>query len=556
MDRRKFVKTVGAASASMAIPFSIRAGNNLKETLAGKRPNIILMMVDDMGFADIGCYGSEIATPNLNRLSENGIKFTEFYNCARCCPSRASLMTGLYPHQTGIGHMTNPEFDYGKPGYRGRMNQNCVTIAEALKPAGYHTFMTGKWHLGKKPGQYPINRGFEEYYGLNEGAGNYFRPGELMRNDQYIDPNDLPENYYTTDAFTDTAIEMIRDHQPDGKPFFLYLAFNAPHWPLHAKPDDIAKYENRYTQGWDALREERYEREKALGIINPKWRLSDRDSEAPAWEELSAGLKEKMARKMAVYAGMIDCVDQNIGKLMRSLEKMGIQDNTLILFLSDNGACWETGAFGFDFNPKYSMKKYKEISEIGTDKSFVSYGRSWSNAGNTPFRLHKHWVHEGGIATPLIAYWPKEIKEKGKMTGELGHIMDIMPTCLELAGAEYPKEFGGNQITALEGKSLLPVLEGKGREGHAIIGWEHEGNRGLRRKNWKLVSEYPHEWELYDLDEDRTEMSNLADRYPDQARELMDQYEAWAKRCWVEPWNPVNKYWPFVRELLTRDLKK
>ncbi len=515
-----------------------------------------MILVDDMGFADIGCFGSEIATPNLNRLSENGLKFTQFYNCSRCCPSRASILTGLYPHQTGIGQMTNPEFDYGKPGYRGRMNRNCVTIAEALKPAGYHTFITGKWHLGKEHGTFPLDRGFEEYYGLNEGAGNYFRPNELMRNDQYIDPGDLPENYYTTDAFTDAAIEMIRNHHPDGKPFFLYLAYNAPHWPLHAKPDDIAKYENRYTKGWDALREERYEREKALGIISPKWSLSSRDPEAPAWDELGAGLKEKMARKMAVYGGMIDCVDQNIGKLMTALEKMGIQDNTLVLFLSDNGACWETGAFGFDFNPKYSMKKYRTVSEIGTDKSFVSYGRSWSNAGNTPFRLHKHWVHEGGISTPLIAYWPKVIKEQGKMTGEVGHIMDIMPTCLEISGAEYPKEFAGNRLTPVEGKSLLPILEGKTRAGHELIGWEHEGNRALRRKNWKLVSSYPHPWELYDLEEDRPENNNLADKYPEQVKELMDLYEAWAGRCWVEPWNPVNKYWPFVKEFLKKDRKK
>ncbi len=545
MDRRKFVKTVGAASLALPAPFRTGKAANLKG-----RPNIVLIMADDMGFADIGCYGSEIDTPNLNRLAGDGVRFSQFYNCARCCPTRASILTGLYPHQTGIGDMVNPGFDFGKPGYRGRLNRQCVTIAEALRPAGYHTFMTGKWHLSQDPDCLPRDRGFEEYYGLMVGAGNYFRPANLMRNEQLIAPEDLPADYYTTDAFTDTALEFIKNHQADGKPFFLYLAFNAPHWPLHAKPDDIAKYQGKYLKGWDAFRQERYERQKALGIINPVWPLSDRDPKVPAWDEIGDELKTKTALKMAVYAAMIDCVDQNIGKLVRSLESLGIADNTLILFLSDNGACWETGPFGFDSNIKYSLRKYKELGEIGTGKSFVSYGRCWSNVGNTPFRLHKHWVHEGGISTPMIAHWPAKISDRGKITGELGHIIDLLPTCLDAAGAGYPKEFKDNEIWPAAGVSLLPVLQGREGKGHEFLAWEHEGNRAVHQGNWKLVSAYPDRWELYDLEADRSEMNDLAKKHPLKKRELEKLYRDWAGSHWVEPWNPLNSYWPWIKGTL------
>ena len=547
MDRRKFVKAVGVASSAMAISFSGRSVSAQKNPLTGKKPNIILILVDDMGFADIGCYGSEIETPNLDRLAREGLRFRQFYNCSRCCPTRASILTGLYPHQTGIGDMVNPGFDFGKPGYRGRLNRQCVTIAEVLGSTGYHTFMSGKWHLSQDPDCLPNDRGFEEYYGLLYGAGNYFKPKGLMRNRDEINPEDLPLDYYTTDAFTDMALEFIKKYQPDGKPFFLYLAYNAPHWPLHAKPEDIEKYQGKYLKGWDVLRQERYERQIGLKIIDRKWRLSERDPKVPAWDDISEELKIKTALKMSVYAGMIDCIDQNIGKLVQCLGNMGILDNTLIMFLSDNGACWETGAFGFDWNIKYSLQKYKELNEIGTAKSFVSYGRCWSNAGNTPFRLHKHWVHEGGISTPLIAYWPSGITEKGKISEEIGHVVDIMATCLDVSGAEYPEAFKGNQILPLEGKSLAPVFADKKREGHEFIGWEHEGNRAILKDNWKLVSAYPDEWELYDLEDDRTETNNLAKNHPLKRIEMEKLYQEWARSHWVEPWNPVNKYWPWIK---------
>jgi len=528
IDRRSFIGTAAAGAAGLSLGSRAKA--------SGKRPNIVLILADDMGHSDIGCYGSEIHTPALDRLASGGLRFRQFYNAARCCPTRASLLTGLYPHQAGIGHMTH---DRGTPGYRGHLNRNCVTIAEALGNAGYHTIMSGKWHVGSKRGRWPADRGFDESFGLLAGGGNYFHPGkESMpaHNRELFEPGD---GFYTTDAFTDHAIRSISEvREKDDKPFFLYLAYNAPHWPLHAYEEDIRKYEGRYMQGWDNLREERYERMKKLSIIEPGWKLSERDRGTPPWKTLTPGRKKTMDRKMAVYAAMIDRMDQNIGKLLRYLESSGETDNTLIMFLSDNGACHELSAFGFDWNPKYSRGIMNTLTaEIGTEESFASYGRGWSNAGNTPFRLHKHWTHEGGISTPLIAYWPGVISAGG-FTDERGHVMDLMATCLDAAGAEYPQSFGGNSILPLEGNSLLPVLKGGSREEHEALFWEHEGNRAVIRGRWKLVSDYPGGWELYDLMEDRTETNDLARKHRQKVKELSAMYEEWARRCNVESWSP------------------
>jgi arylsulfatase len=496
------------------------------------RPNLVIIMADDMGYSDLGCYGGEIATPNLDRLARQGLRFSSFYNCARCCPTRASLLTGLYPHQAGVGHMTD---ERKQPGYAGHLSRNCVTLAEALAPAGYHTLMTGKWHVGRKQGMWPCDRGFERYFGMLIGSNTYFYPKQLVLDRELVDPG---EGFYTTDAFTDYAIEFIRScRQKDDAPFFLYLAYNAPHWPLHAKPEDIAKYEDRYLGGWDELREERYARMIELGVIDSRWSLSPRDRGTPSWKTVPPGRRQKMARKMAVYAAMVDCMDQNIGRFLAFLEQQGLADNTLVMFLADNGACHEYWAYGMDWIPTTGGIK-QAFGEIGSPHSQVSYGRGWSNACNTPFRLHKHWTHEGGIATPFIAAWPGVIAPSG-FTPEPAHVIDLMATCLEAAGASYPGEYNGNPITPLEGKSLLPLFAGRAWDGHEALFWEHEGNRAVRQDEWKLVSDYPGGWELFNLVEDRTEMVNLASQNPERVRSMGDLYQTWADRVGVIPWNPL-----------------
>ena len=524
MDRRQFMGTMAAGAAGATLGTRAVAGG------AG-RPNIVLILADDMGFADLGCYGSEIGTPNLDRMAAEGMQFTQFYNCARCCPTRASLLTGLYPHQAGVGHMTDKR---KPPAYQGYLNHHGVTIAEALKPAGYHTYMTGKWHVGLDEGMWPVDRGFDEYFGILVGSASYFHPAGLAKNHERVSPGD---NFYTTDAFTDSALEMIKaGRAKDADPFFLYLAYNAPHWPLHAKEEDIAKYEDRYLSGWDKLRPERHARQKELRVVDPRWELSPRDRATPPWALLDPVRKRIMARKMAVYAAMVDCMDQNIGRLFAALTSMGIMDNTLVMFLSDNGASNEWTAFGMDYLPVRGGGA--PTGKIGSPHSSASYGRGWSNVGNTPFRLHKHWTHEGGISAPLIARWPGVIKP-GSLTGEVGHVMDLMATCVDVAGASYPKEYNGEAVTPCEGLSLRPVFAGAGRPGHEALYWEHEGNRAVRRGEWKIVSDYPGSWHLFNLAEDRTENHNLAQRDPERVAEMARLHQEWSDRVGVVKWHPL-----------------
>jgi arylsulfatase A-like enzyme len=509
-----------AAAATLAL--SSPAGAAEK----APRPNILLIMADDMGFSDLGCYGSEIATPNLDRLAAGGLRFTQFYNTARCCPTRAALLTGLYSHQAGVGHMVE---DRRLPGYGGRLNDRCVTIAQVLKPAGYRTYMCGKWHVGEARPNWPVDRGFERSYSLVSGGTNYFRLDQnriLVRDDQRITP---PEKWYITDALGDNAVEFLQGHKGSDKPFFLYLAFTAPHWPLHAPPEEIARYRGKYKGGWDELRAKRHAREKELGIVDPRWPITPRDETVPAWTE--AKEKDDLDLRMAVYAAQIDRLDQNVGKVLAKLKEIGAEDNTLVFFLSDNGGCAEI------------IERGKPGAEIGTADSFSSYGVGWANASNTPFRLYKHWVHEGGIATPLIVSWPAVIK-KSALTPQPGHVIDLMATCLDVAGAEYPKTFGGKDVTPLEGKSLRPIFEGKTRPGHEAIFWEHEGNRAVRQGKWKLVARHKADWELYDLEADRTELTNLAAKNPEKVKEMAGLYDAWAKRGGVEPWEEVQKRKP------------
>jgi len=532
MRRRDFLRSIPAAFISMTAPNCLaESGLNFRDKPKNK-PNIILIMADDMGFSDLGCYGSEIHTPNLDALAAGGTRFTQFYNTARCCPTRASLLTGLYPHQAGIGGMTNEKGDINPPGpYQGYLNQNCVTIAEVLKTAGYTTLMSGKWHVGESRPHWPVDRGFDKYYGLISGAANYFditktkSKGRIRRfaiDDKAYIPKD--DNFYITDAFSDNAVKYLDEYGRREKPFFLYVAYTAPHWPLHALPEDIAKYKGKYLKGWENLRRQRHKRMIEMGIVDEKWPLTPRDDGAVKWDTVED--KELMDLKMAIYAAQIDRMDQGIGKIMKKLREIGKQNNTLVMFLSDNGGCHETGPLGFD-------RRNNGLPPGGVD-SYMSYGRSWANASNTPFRRFKKWVHEGGISTPLIAYWPAVIKKRNSITHQPGHVIDIMATCCDVASAEYPNTFRGKKITPKQGMSLLPILQGKKRRPHNAIFWEHIGNCAVRQGKWKLVAEKNGDWELYDLEKDRTEMNNLAEKYPKKANELMALYKDWAKSCGVK----------------------
>jgi arylsulfatase len=491
------------------------------------RPNIVVILADDMGFSDLGCYGSEINTPNIDKLAAGGLRFTQFYNGARCCPTRAALLTGLYAHQAGVGHMVENK---GFPGYEGKLNDRCVTIAEVLKStANYRTAMSGKWHVGEERPHWPTDRGFERYFGLISGASNYFRLEEgrkMAADDKPYKPEG--DKFYMTDAIADNAVKFLDELGKGDKPFFLYVAFTAPHWPLHAPAEEIARYKGKYNMGWDELRKQRHKKQIDLGIVDAKWPITPRDKSAPAWADVKEKDREEYALKMAVYAAQVDRLDQNVGKIAAKIKALGREENTLVLFLSDNGGCAE------------EIHRGKLGVETGTADSYESYGLPWANASNTPFRLYKHWIHEGGIATPLIAYWPATIKKPG-ITHQPGHIIDIMATCVDLSGATPIAERNKKPITPMEGKSLAPIFEGKTRQGHDAIFWEHEGNRAVRQGKWKLVALHKGEWELYDLEADRTEMTNLAAKNPDKVKEMAAKYDEWAARCNVLPWEKANK---------------
>lgn len=508
-------------------------------------PNIILILSDDMGYSDLGCYGGEVETPNLDALAANGLRFTQFYNGARCCPTRASLMTGCYPHQTGIGHMTNTPADFsqhdlGIPEYRGFLNNNCVTIGELLQDAGYTTLMTGKWHLGiSDQSKWPLQRGFYKFYGLIPGASNFFKPvyprGITYMNDT-ISVTD--EDYYTTDAFTDYAIQFIDEAKSENseKPFFLYLAYTAPHWPLNAPQEDVEKYKGTYMDGWTKLRETRYARMKEIGIVDQGWDLSPQNWRE--WDSLSEEKKAEMDLRRATYSAQVDRMDQNIGKLVDHLKEQNIFDNTLIIFLNDNGACAEGGELGG--GPARQL--------VTKEGYFLTYGGAWANASNTPYREYKHWVHEGGIGTPFIVHWPGVIpKEKeGQMISEYGFLPDLMATFVDVAQTAYPKEYDGNTIVSTPGKSLVPLFKGENKRIHTEpIFWEHEGNKAVRLGKYKLVSKWNSAqettWELYNMETDRSEMHDLASSETEKVEEMAAMYDNWAKTNHVLPWNQVQE---------------
>lgn len=530
-----FVKSIQTVSIGMVVLMGCSRSQKANEKEVEK-PNILIILADDMGYSDVGCYGGEMNTPNIDRLAAEGVRFTQFYNAARCCPTRASLLTGLYPHQAGMGGMTSDD-DAGEPGpYQGYLNENCVTIAEVLKTAGYYTAAAGKWHVGENRPHWPTDRGFDNYFGLIGGAANYFditrckRPG-LVRHFAIDSTEHLPpkEGFYMTDAITENALRFIDTANAKTEPFFLYLAYTAPHWPLHALQEDIDKYRGKFMKGWDVLREERYKRMIDMGLINEHLSLSKRDPEVQPWDSLTVEQKDRMDLLMSIYAAQIDRMDQGIGKVLAKLETEGKLDNTLILFLSDNGGCHEGGIWGGDFWGNF----WDGTARPGSGDSYHTYGRSWANLSNTPFRMFKHWVHEGGISTPLIARWPEVIKEKGVITNQPGHIVDIMTTCCDVAGVEYPTTFKNQEIKTMQGKSLVPVFEGKERKQNDTIGWEHDGNSAIRIGDWKLVSKVNTSWELYNIANDRTELYDLAKQESEKTRQLIGAYEKWAMEVGV-----------------------
>ncbi|QEL16116.1 arylsulfatase [Limnoglobus roseus] len=514
---------------------------------AAERPNILLILADDLGYSDIGCYGSEIATPNIDNLAKSGVRFRQFYNSTRCCPSRASLLTGLYPHQAGVGDMNNQT---QQPGYRGFPQPNTVTVAEVLKSAGYHTSMVGKWHLSAGPKTpRPTDRGFEEFYGMIGGFNSFFQEDPFYTRLPAGRPKRAyaKDQFYSSDAFGDYSLDFLAEARKAKKPFFQYLAFNAPHFPLHAKPEDIAKYADKYAGGWDKLRETRHAKQIELGLFPKGTPLSplseykaragiDRQGVNPAWDSLPTERRADLARRMAVFAGMVDCMDRNIGRVVEDLKAHGELDNTLILFLSDNGACAEWDPFGFDESsgPKNTLHTGDQLAAMGSAKMYHSYGSAWANAGNTPFRLYKHYCQEGGIRTPFIAHWPSGIAAKGEFRDQPGHIIDVMATFVALAGAKYPTEFNDHAITPMEGTSLVPAFANKPIE-REMLAWEHEKNRAIRVGNWKLVAKAGAAWELYDIDADPVELKDLAAAMPGRVKELSAKWDVWAKRCHVLP---------------------
>lgn len=521
-------------------------------------PNIVLILADDLGYSDIGCFGSEISTPNLDHMAAEGMRMSQFYTTPRCCPSRAAMLTGLYSQQAGIGNMME---DRGLPGYRGELSQNCLTMAEELRLANYQTAMVGKWHLshiafdGKKQlngetnepfwddkNSWPLQRGFENYFGTIHGVTSYYDPFSLVNGNAPI--NAPSTNFYYTDVLTEHAVADIKRAAGQAKPFFLFVSYTAPHWPLQAPEKDIAKYRERYLAGWDAIRTNRYQRQIQLGLINKEWPLSPRDPRVPDWS--TAKDKEWEANRMATYAAMVEHVDTGVGKILETLAEKGIEKNTLVIFFSDNGACAEVVAPNWYDVPsrtrdgrRVAVGDNNHTTFAGPDNVWQSYGLPWANVSSTPFVLYKHFTHEGGIASPFIARWPAVIQNTGKISGQLGHVTDLMATFVDIAGAKHPDKYDGHPVLPLEGTSLRPIFEGKDRPHPAPIFWEHEGNRAVRLEQWKLVARDGEKWELYDTAADRTEQKNLASAHPEKVKELSDLYDAWAKRCNVVPFHSL-----------------
>jgi arylsulfatase A-like enzyme len=553
-------------------------GEPARGTSVAERPNIVLIMADDMGYSDLGSYGSEIRTPNLDELAANGLRYHHFYNQARCMPTRAALLTGRYPHQTGLGEMQS---DRGLPGYRGNLNHTSVTLAEALEGSGYRSYLAGKWHVTRHEApdepeenryNWPLQRGFDRFYGTILGAGSFFGPHTLTEGNENIDEGRtfpgaawapqpdarLPViddgEFYYTDAINETSARFIREHHqehPDD-PLFLYVAHVAPHWPLHAYEEDWVPYLDVYREGWDAVRRARHERMIELGVVDPSWPLPDRPDALPAWDDLSSDdlpdevrsavealdldIREEMALRMAIHAAMVERMDRGIAGIVDALRETGRFENTLILFLSDNGAAAEWGTYGFGW-PRMEQQGVP----TGDPQSFTSFGVAWAHVSNAPFRLWKTFNHEGGAATPFIAHWPAGIEARGEWREQIGHIIDVMPTVLEVTGAAYPEEYAGHRIEPYEGVSLVPSFRGEALEREDYLYFEHLGRRAVRDERWKLVTAEAGadgRWKLYDMRNDRMETRDLAAEHPERVREMAERWQQWAERANVLPMIP------------------
>lgn len=565
LSRREFLRQSALGAATLYAASRVRAATPAP-AVKGKQPNVIVILADDMGYSDLGCHGSEIHTPHLDRLAQSGVRFSQAYNTARCCPSRAALLTGLYPHQAGIGHMVG---NYGTPAYQGYLRNDCMTVAEVMREAGYRTWLSGKWHVGgnqapDKPSTWhpgapdqptPLDRGFDRFFGTLGGAGSYYRPPILMDQDKFITPDD--KNFYYTNAIGEHACGMIREAVEAKKPFFGYVAFTAPHWPLHALPGDIARYRTRYRAGWDVLRVERHAALKKAGLISEECVLSPRDEKVPAWDSLDHERQEWESLRMATYAAMIDRMDQNVGRILDCLDATGQRENTLIVFAADNGGSDEhlhdDGRNVARYHLPTSQGTLPRMGNIvglapGPEDTFMSYGRSWANVSDVPFRQFKKWVHEGGISTPFIVNYPGYAATRGRIAHDPCHFIDVLPTILEFTGARHPGTFRGRAMTPLAGRSVLPAVAGQSPLAPQPYFWEHSGNRAVRIGDLKLVADSESAWELHDLKADRTELHNLAASRPDDVAAMEKQYDAWARSVGVINYRDLERKFNIPRE--------
>lgn len=525
--RRHFLESMTGAAAAPA-----------------KRPNVLMILADDLGYSDPGCYGGEIETPNIDRLASGGVRFTQLYSSARCCPSRAAIMTGQHPHKVGMGDMVGAKERPGYPGFTGRVSQSATFLPAVMREAGYTTLMCGKWHLGE-PG--PIARGFDEFYGMPHGFDSYWESAKYTRLPKDRPATAVRQPFYTTDAFTDHAVSFLAGaRQHASKPWFLYLAYNAPHFPLHAPKDLIDKYQAVYEKGWDAIRDRRFARMKKLGLIDARWTMSPRSivgpnrvsgingwatRQNPPWDSIPADRRKDLARRMAIFAAAVDRMDQNIGRVLSDIESSGELDNTLILFFSDNGACAEWDPWGFDIKsgPDNILHTGAQLDGMGQPGTYHSYGSAWANTCNTPWRLYKHYTHEGGISSPTVVHWPAGMgRRRGGIDNRPWHFVDLLPTIAAVGGAKSPSECAGQDVS--------PMFAGKPVR-HGPLFFEHEGSRAVRDGKWKVTAVYPKgQWELYDIEADRTEQHDLAAQHPDRVRRMVAQWERWAKENNVIPW--------------------
>jgi len=565
---------LGAAAAAVG---QGTAGSAARTAAKPPRPNIVILFVDDMGYSDIGCFGGEIDTPNLDTLAANGVRLTQFYNTSRCCPSRAALLTGLYSHQAGIGMMV---YRSHGPGYHGNLNDSCVTFAQVLKSAGYQTMLAGKWHAGHEPHSRPEVRGFDRFTGIYPHIDSYWkvlRSCDVYRDKKlFIKAGENPKNpykpdeeFYTTDFFTDAAMDYVdRALEDKSKPFCLHVCYNVPHFPLEAPDDLIAKYRRKYMAGWDKLRAEKLKRMKAMGIVPKTQKLPrvrgfvnkriagftgvgvDTDH-LPKWDWLDDKDKSELDFRRAIYAAQIDRFDWNVGRIVRHLKQRGILDNTLILFFSDNGCSGELGHYGLNW-PKHTRATYPKWRKQGGWS--ISQGQCWASYSNTPLRKYKKFVHEGGIASPFIAHWPAGITTPGRVYGgQCFHLIDVMPTLCDLAGAKYPKTYDGRKITPAQGISMVPFLTGTAVKTSArTLYWQHENHAAVRQGDWKLVTVNDRDetaWELYNLADDRSESADLSEKHPDIVKRLKGRWLRWAGQVNAVPFpekrpKPQRVPWP------------